>query len=42
MGAQLGKIYSGLLYEVQLWVTIAELGVAVIRQLYLDPIKLLL
>ena len=42
MSSQLGKIYSGLLYEVQLWVTITEFGVGVIRQICLDPVKLFL
>ena len=43
MASQLGKIYSGLLYEVNLWAAIAvEYGAGIIKRLCLDPNKLFL
>ena len=42
MGSQLTKNHSGLLYEVQFWIAIVKIGAGVLRQLYLDTIKLFL
>ena len=39
MGSLLGKIYSGLLHGVQLWVTIAEIGMDAIISRWPWPIK---